>query len=997
MDITPNQQNIDHSATPLTQSQLLLWMGQQINPDAPLYNMALAFELQGVIQAQAFQKAFKVLVDQCDAMRTVFALVDEQPVQRVLPQINIALEIVDWSSLAAEEIEVRLQARSEQQFDLSSCLFDALLIKQEAQKYIWYLNQHHLITDAWAMTVQYQLMSELYQRALDDTLSEAPTVPLFQDYVQYEQQVRGHQDAALSYWQEKAKQLPVPPHLYGHRQVTLQSRAKRIKVDLGLERSNQLRALTKEADLRSWTEHLSLFNIFASTLFAFLYRVSGQQKLAIGTPAHNRSTPAFKATPGVFIEVFPLLAEIAPAESFGSLVQKIRNESHQFLRYAQTGTSSPELSRGFNAVLNYINAHFKDFNGLPMQSDWIHPNHCDPGHHLRLQVHDFDASGSIQLHFDLNEVVFPPSLAAQVPGHFLRLLDAFIEDRSQPIVQPGLLSATELDQQLRQFNQTKTFDFQYHSILELFEQQVAQHPSAVAVRFGATTMTYQDLAERANQLAHYLRSQGVTPQQNVALHLRRSPQLLISVLACFQLGASYIPIPSNYPPGRVGELLADAEVAALISTAALLQALESSPDLTIALDEQAASIESASKAKLDFQPAAGDLAYIMYTSGSTGRPKGVMITQQSLSHYIQWAIQEYSPVDRPMVPLFTSIGFDLTVTSLFLPLASGGCSVIYEEALEGPDLALFQVIEDNQVDLIKLTPAHLSLLQGKTFPDARIKTMIIGGENLKSKLAEAIQTAFGPQLKIYNEYGPTEATVGCIVHQFSPKDKSQNSVPIGYPIPNTQAYVLDEALHPVPTGVAGELYLSGIDLARGYWQQADLSAQKFVAHPFRTDQKLYRTGDLACFTRQGLLEFLGRTDEQVKIRGRRIELGEIEAALQKHPEVQSCLVDLRERKQQTEQVDNCISCGLPSNYPGAVFDETGTCHLCNSFEGYQKKVQKYFKAPEDLQALFATARAEQQGEYDCLMLLSGGKDSTYALGQLTEMGLKVLTFTLDNG
>ncbi|MEM9821937.1 MAG: amino acid adenylation domain-containing protein, partial [Bacteroidota bacterium] len=673
-----------------------------------------------------------------------------------------------------------------------------------------------------------------------------------------------------------------------------------------------------------------------------------------------------------------------------------RNEAHQFLRYAQTGSSHPDLSRGFNTVLNYINASFDDFNGIPMQSNWIHPEHCDPGHHLRLQVHDFDASGNIQLYFDLNETVFPAPIRDSVPGHFLSLLDAFIANRSQAINAIPLLTQTKQEELTVQFNQQQSFDFNYQSIIQLFERQVAQKANATVLQFGQQKISYQVLNEKANQLARHLQAHGVQARDRVALHLTRSPELLMSILAAFKLGATYIPIPSNYPSGRVKEILEDAEAKILLSTNVLKPNLSDVQTPILLLDDHSVWASLASN-NLDHTPQADQLAYIMYTSGSTGKPKGVMINHRSLSHYIQWASQKYAAFGAPAVPLFSSIGFDLTVTSLFIPLVSGGSTVIYEEVLGEPDLAVFKVIEDNLVDFIKLTPAHLTLLKGMDLADSRIKTMVVGGEDLKANLAQQIHQAFGGQISIYNEYGPTEATVGCIVQLFDPEVHLKNSVPIGLPIPNTQAYVLDEFLHPVPVGIPGELYLSGIDLAQGYWQQEALSQEKFTNNPFHPSEKMYQTGDLVGFNLEGGLTYYGRKDQQVKIRGRRIELGEIEETLSRYPQIQSCVVDLRERQQQTEEVHNCTKCGLPSNYPGVSFDEEGVCHICNSFESYQRKVSKYFKAPADLMALFEEARQKQRGEYDCLLLLSGGKDSSYALGQLIEMGMKVLTFTLDNG
>ncbi|MEL6942120.1 MAG: AMP-binding protein [Bacteroidota bacterium] len=277
--------------------------------------------------------------------------------------------------------------------------------------------------------------------------------------------------------------------------------------------------------------------------------------------------------------------------------------------------------------------------------------------------------------------------------------------------------------------------------------------------------------------------------------------------------------------------------------------------------------------------------------------------------------------------------------------------------------------------------------------------MIVGGEDFKSQLAQNISDHFPKDLVIYNEYGPTEATVGCVVHRFSPEDTAHSSVPIGTPIANMQIYILDKTGNPVPKGVAGELYLAGKGLANGYWNQENLTNERFVLNPFQTDTKMYRTGDLARINRVGELEYLGRVDNQVKIGGIRVELTEIETALSSYPNIQNAVVELWDKPAPHQQQDlhYCTSCGLPSNYPNVKFDEKGVCNFCHSFEQFQQQAQQYFKNLDDLRSIFHEAQKRKTGDYDCMMLLSGGKDSTYALGQLVEMGYKVLAFTLDNG
>ena len=983
----------------LTKSQLLIWTGQQISPESPMYNMAFAFELGAHIDADKFQMAHQQLIDASDAMRTVFVEKEGEPQQKIFTQFPYLVTNLDFSN-NKNTITEWLGKRSQTQFDIEQCLFDSVLIKLEEDKYIWYFNQHHLITDAWATTIQYQMVMECYDRLQKGESIEELTFPLFQDYIKYEAQQRSESSnkKTTNFWAEKACQLPTPPVFYGRSNKDLQSESKRVRITLTPEQSQALRELTKEADIRTWTEDLSLFSIFSTLLLAYLYRITGQQKVAIGAPAHNRSTKAFKNTPGLFIELFPLMANIRPEDTFSSLYQKVRNESHEFLRYAQAGVSNSELNRGFNVVLNYINASFPEFENISMSSEWIHSNHADPGHHIRLQVYDFDASGEIELCFDLNTAVFPEEQIKEVPSQFLNLLNGFITYRFQLVGQPALTD--KISYFSKKGNSTFTYQDK-HSVLDFFEKNASESADAIAIQFGDKKLTYQALNAHANQLANFLIQNGLKKNDNVPIFLPRSPEFIISVLAVLKVGATFIPIPTNYPSGRTLGIIEDAESKLILSNSVLSKQLPVSLNHLINLDKEAAFIQQQSSENLNSARSLDDTAYMIYTSGSTGKPKGVMIGQASLSHYIQWAVQTYTADFQVVAPLFTSVGFDLTITSIFLPLISGGTIITYQEAESGPDLSLFEVLEKNEVNFIKLTPTHLNLLSGKNFESSKIRTMIVGGENFKTDTAKFVTNNFGENIKIYNEYGPTEATVGCVVHCYDKEeDANETSVPIGLPMDNVTTYVLDEFLNPVPAGVVGELYIGGAGVAKGYWKQDDLTAQQFIDNPLSSNKKIYRTGDLVRnHPVRNYLEYLGRKDAQVKIRGRRVELAEIETVLNQHPQVTQGIVALRHRRraQVPHDVHNCVECGLPSNYPSANFKEGEPCHLCQSFTSYQEKVKKYFKNKTDLKALFDSVPKSEKGAYDCIMLLSGGKDSSYAVAQLKEMGLKVLAFTLDNG
>ena len=334
---------------------------------------------------------------------------------------------------------------------------------------------------------------------------------------------------------------------------------------------------------------------------------------------------------------------------------------------------------------------------------------------------------------------------------------------------------------------------------------------------------------------------------------------------------------------------------------------------------------------------------------------------------------------------------------MFVPLVAGGRIVVYPPTADRREIAIHKIIEDNEVDIIKLTPSHLALIESMDLVGSRIKKLILGGEDLRTDIARTMTRRFGGNIEIYNEYGPTEATVGCMIYQFDPKRDTDNSVPIGRAIDNLRVYVLDDYAHPQPQGVTGELFIAGAGLSLGYLNREDVTRAKFVDDPFKPGEQMYATGDLARWKADGQMEYLGRKDEQVKIRGVRVELGEVEVALMEHEAITTCVVDLVERNNPLPDTDYCTQCGLSARHPDARIDDRGVCRICCLYAEVRDDADGYFRGLGDLKPVLAKARESSTGKQDCLMLLSGGKDSTYALCRLVDLGFTPLVFTLDNG
>ena len=987
----------------LTRGQQMMWTGQRLQADDPLYNMALCFEIDGVVEPTLFRAAFQALVARCDNLRTVLDGDPEAPRQRVCDQRPYEVALVDLSDRPDPRQALRAwsEDRARHRLDLFQCSFDSVLLKLGEARHAWFYNQHHVMTDASAVAVLFERMQHFYGLAREGRLEEAETLPEYRDYVA---RLAGQRDSSLyrkaqAYWQEHLAQPAAPTSFYRRTPRDRSGRTTRIPCDLGTERSARLRALASSERFSAFTAEMSVFQIFATALFAYLHRVSGNNALAIGTPSHNRASAKLKQTAGLFIEMLPLQVRIEAGESFEQLFDTVAEAARGLLLNAVPGASDFQHNRAFDVVLNFITASFGDFDGMPMRSRWVHAGHGDRNHLLRLQVQDFDRRGDYGLYFDLNEDTFVGAEREWVAQHFLRLLDAFLDDPAKAIDTVALLSESEGKRLLADLGPAPTEAACASTVLALVDEQIRRCPRQTALECAGHSVDYAELGRRSEHLARQLRTLDVQAGERVALWMPRSIDAVVAILGVLRAGCAYVPIDADYPVQRVAFILDDADARFVICGEGQQTPPEAAEARALRLDQRSALPEIAPAEGALPQPRPDDVAYLIYTSGSTGRPKGVVVGHDNLFNYVQWAARHYTRGDSLAFPLFSSLAFDLTVTSIFVPLASGGRVVIYPPPAEGREITIHRIIDDNAVDIIKLTPAHLALVQSLDLSKSRLRALILGGEDLKTDLSRTISRYFGDHIEIYNEYGPTEATVGCMIHRFDPQRDVHASVPIGRAISNLQVHVLDAGLNPVPPGVTGELYIGGAGVARGYLGRAELTAQRFVADPFRPGARLYRSGDLARWDPDGVMEYLGRVDHQVKVRGVRIELGEIEGALLERPEISECAVLLVERSVDAARQEEhfCVRCGLSSKHPEAIIDDEGVCRVCRGYDAERERASAYFRDLDELRAMIGRIKAEATGTHDSMMLLSGGKDSTYALAQLVDLGLRPLVFTLDNG
>jgi len=475
-------------------------------------------------------------------------------------------------------------------------------------------------------------------------------------------------------------------------------------------------------------------------------------------------------------------------------------------------------------------------------------------------------------------------------GHYQRVLEIVLNSPDLRISEIDLLTQERKQELVFDFNQTESDYPRDKTIHHLFQEQVAHAPGDVAVTFGDSQLTYEELNRRANQVAHYLRKLGVGRGKFVGLFMDHSIEMVVSLLGILKAGGAYVPFDTAHPRTRLAFMLEDARISLVLTQQRVADRLPPYGGDLLRLDDDWDRVAQESEQNPVIEAGPHDPAYLIYTSGSTGAPKGVKIQHRGLVNYIWWAKNVYLKGERAAFALYSSPAFDLTVTSIFTPLITGNRIVVYY--WEGRDPRLDDIITDNQVDIIKLTPSHLSLIKDLNSRQSKVRRLIVGGEALETELLRQIVEKFSEDVEIFNEYGPTEATVGCMIHQYDHLKDNRAFVPIGRPAANSQIYVLDEDSKPVAENMIGELYISGEGLSEGYFDREDLTAERFIENPLFPGQRMYKTGDLARWLPGDMLEYLGRADDQVKFHGYRVELGEIRCALNQHPQVRDSVVVL---------------------------------------------------------------------------------------------------------
>ena len=897
---------------PLSFSQQRLWFLDQLEPGNPSYNMTDAVRLQGPLDSTALEHSLNEIIRRHEILRTTFVSVNGRPTQIIAPELELSLPVSDLANLPGDEQQAEIArligAEAQQPFDLArGPLLRARLLRLGKEDHIALLTVHHIIGDDWSSNVLTQEMAILYDAFSHGRPSPLPELPLqYADFAAWQRAwLQGDVlEVQLGYWKERLAGSPPLLELPTDRpRPAVQTfRGAYTTFALPVRLSEAIKNLSRK-------EGTTLFMTLLAAFQMLLYRYTGQEDILVGTPIANRTRAELEGLIGFFVNTLVMRTDFSGEPNCRELLKRVRETclgayAHQDVPFELVVDAvQPERNLSHSPLFQVMFV-LQNTPRRPQQISselTIGPVEAHSGtakFDLTMFVIEEEdhLSGAIEYNTDL----FDAATIARMIGHFQTLLEGLTADPEQPVWRLPILTEAERRQILIEWNDTQAdvpFDRCAH---ELFEEQVKRTPDAMAAVYQDQRLTYGELNARANQLAHHLQKLGVGPETLVGICTQRSLDMVVGLLGILKAGGAYVPLDPTYPHDRLAYMIEDAQTPVLLTQSDLADRLPHSQAQVICLDRDWPFIAG----EPEDNPVSGvtpdNLAYVIYTSGSTGKPKGTLILHRGLVNYLTWCRRAY-PLDvGEGAPVHSSISFDLTVTALFAPLVAGRAVHLVPEDL-GIETLVAALRQQPNFSLVKITPAHLQMLNQQLSPAeaaGRTHAFIIGGENL---LAETIAfwQKHAPDALLVNEYGPTETVVGCCVYCVPKGWSEAGSVPIGRPIINTQLYILDAHLQPVPIGVRGELYIGGAGVARGYLNRPDLTAERFIADPFslptaNISKRLYKTGDICRYRPDGVIEYFGRADSQVKIRGFRVELGEIEAVLGQYPAVKDVVVIVRE-------------------------------------------------------------------------------------------------------
>jgi amino acid adenylation domain-containing protein len=902
---------------PLSHGQRGLWFLYQMNRGSAAYNISFPCRMHSCLDLSILRRVVETLQARHPSMRTSFEENNGELMQRVHDKIPVVFEVIDASSWSEETLRRRVQQEAHRPFDLEKPpLARMYLFSRSADDRVFLLTAHHIIGDYWSLVLLMEELRILYPAERDGTPPNLPPLKAtYRDFVRWQADLLASPEGERlwSYWRKQLAGVPTvldlptdrprPPRL-GHGGSAASCR-------LGADLTRRLRALAVR-------EHVTLYTVLVATFQVLLSRYTGQDDFVIGSPFSGRSRPEFEGIIGYFINMLPLRANLAGDPTFreylrdvsATILGALEHQDFPFPLLVERLNLQRDPSRTPLVQASFIleKAHRSgevgashyflpqadirlNVGGLQSEPYSVELQTCPSDLEMVLEEVEGSIDGMLRFNTDLFEA---PTVARMVE-HFRNLLEAAASNPEVPVSQMPLLTEAERYRVVQEWNNTRA-DYPTGLCLhQLFEQQVQRNPAAIALSFGERTISYGELNVWTNRLAHRLHRLGVKPGVLVALCFERSPEMVAAILATLKAGGAFVPLDPMSPTERLRVVLADTQAPIVLTQRHLMNRLPAIQAEVISLDPVESMLGEDEESRRP--PASGvqptDLAYVIYTSGSTGRPKGVMVEHHAICNTVWWHQQQLTVRSGDRLLLVVPYFFDAALSILFPALAGGARVVLAEPGEEYEPARLLERIARERVTILPVPPRPLRLLmEGPVSEKCRtVRWVCTGGEamppDLPGRLFDLLKVDF------YNLYGPTEVAVDATCWPCQRGD-TRPSVPIGRPIANVQVYVLDRHRQPVPIGVPGELFIGGAGVARGYLHDPELTAERFLPDPFRDEPgaRLYRTGDRCRWLPDGSLEFLGRLDQQVKVRGYRIEIGEVETALASHPSVREAAVTI---------------------------------------------------------------------------------------------------------
>lgn len=892
--------------TKLSPGQKALWFLQQLAPENPAYHIFRAVEIKDNLDIEIFRATMQIIADRHPTLRTTFSTRNGEPVQQIYQSMEVEFKLEDASSWSEDQLNQCLDKEALRPFDLEQGpLFRVTLFCRSAAHYLALFNLHHIITDLWSLAIMITEIGLIYDSMIKNERPLLPVIEMdYSDHVrtQIEMLSGPEGDRMWQFWKQKlAGDLPILNLPVDRIRPPIQTYLGASQaIQLGTNLVQPLKAIAR-------ANRVSLFSMLMAAFQVLLFKYSAQEDIIVGTPKSGRGRKTI-FTHGYFVNSVPLRVNCLGDPLFTTFLKQVHqavqeaseHEAYPFsllverLKPERDSSRSPLFQTFFTMQKTTRRV---DSDGMAYfaigesggSMNWGSLLVFSRG--LRQRIAPFDLTMlvaettkdflvSLQYNIDL----FDPDTVERMLKHYQQLLKSIVIDPTERISNLEILSQQERKQLLQTWNDTDRNFAHDKCFHELFEQQARHNPAGIALVFDEKMVTYGELNQKANRLAHYLRRTGIEVETIVAISFERSIEMIIALLGVLKAGGAYLPLDPTYPDDRLKFMVEDSGVEIFITQQSLVKKFLDYDVKTICLDTDWKIIDQQSAENPIIGSAPDNLAYVIYTSGSTGKPKGTMVIHRGICNLAAVLYHTFKIDESDNILQFSSLSFDASVWEIVMALAHGAKLVITRQEQLIPSHGLIEFFNDNRISLVTVPPSVLAVIPDASLPDLRI--IITAGEPCTKELVKCWWNGH----KFFNAYGPTETTVCASIFEVNaPIDRNP---PIGRPISNFQLYILDDQLQPVPIGIVGELYIAGVGLARGYLHEPGFTAEKFVANPFskKPGQCMYRSGDLARYLPDGNIEFLGRLDHQVKVRGFRIELQEIETVLSTHPSVKQNIV-----------------------------------------------------------------------------------------------------------